>query len=281
MTCLLSSFEGPTHMIEADIIVRGRNPKEPIMCHPPDNTSDITLKEWLEAVKLHDKGIKLDFKSMEAVSLSLSLLQKGLAQMRSPVWINADILPGPGNQGTPLDPQAFLSVVRNLPNNVVLSLGWTTQWTAGTDNPGYSWEMVHKMEDLCRGLEHLITFPVRAALLAQSVSELTWLLQQSDRYSLTVWTNNNDKFQVEDLLPYRTCFDITRICYDLPEALRISSLKQELDAQKKIRLPVATLPLNFQHSLLNCAVLHHTFIYTLGNLHNAFYCELSWKMYIL
>ncbi|XP_077457320.1 protein FAM151B isoform X2 [Stigmatopora argus] len=208
---LTEALQGPTHMIEADIIIRGRDPKEPIMCHPPDTDSDITLKEWLEGVKLHDKGIKLDFKSMEAVSLSLSLLQEYLAQMRAPVWINADILPGTGNQ-----------------------------WTAGIDNPGYSWEMVHKMEDICRGLEHLITFPVRAALLAQSVSELTWLLQQSDRYSLTVWTSHNDKFQVEDLLPYRTCFDITRICYDLPEALR-SELKNILkDDKSTVFIPAKT-----------------------------------------
>lgn len=56
------SFLGPTHMIEADIIIRGRDPKEPIMAHPPDTDSDITLKEWLEGVKTHNKGIKLDFK---------------------------------------------------------------------------------------------------------------------------------------------------------------------------------------------------------------------------
>ncbi|XP_057686838.1 protein FAM151B isoform X1 [Corythoichthys intestinalis] len=221
------AIQGPTHMIEADIIVRGHDPKEPIMGHPPDTDSDITLKEWLEVVKMHDKGIKLDFKSLEALSLSVALLQEALAQMTIPVWINADVLTGPGNRGAPLDPQAFLAAVRTLPTNVVLSLGWTTQWTAGTDNPGYSWEMVHEMEDICRGLEHLITFPVRAALLAQSVSELTWLLQQSDRYSLTVWTGKNDKFQVQDLLPYRTCIDITRICYDLPEAQR-SMLTKDL-----------------------------------------------------
>lgn len=49
-------------MIEADIIMRSHDPKEPIMAHPPDTDSDITLKEWLEGVKAHDKGIKLDFK---------------------------------------------------------------------------------------------------------------------------------------------------------------------------------------------------------------------------
>lgn len=49
-------------MIEADIVMRGRDPKEPIMAHPPDTDSDITLREWLEGVKEYGKGIKLDFK---------------------------------------------------------------------------------------------------------------------------------------------------------------------------------------------------------------------------
>ncbi|KAG8011592.1 hypothetical protein GBF38_003839 [Nibea albiflora] len=181
--------------------------------------SDITLKEWLEGVKAYNKGIKLDFKSLEAVSSSVLLLEGLLAEPSRPIWINADILPGPGGQATPLEPQAFLSAVRILPTHTVLSLGWTTGWTAGKDNPGYSWDMVHVMDEICRTLKHPVTFPVRAALLAQSFSQLTWLLQQSDRYSLTVWTGQNDKLMVQDLMPYKEKFDISRIYYDLPDPL--------------------------------------------------------------
>lgn len=74
--------------------------------------------------------------SQEAVSLSVALLKEALAQMTFPVWINADILPGPGSQTKPLEPHAFLAAVKTLPTNIVLSLGWTTKWTAGIDNPG-------------------------------------------------------------------------------------------------------------------------------------------------
>uniref|UniRef100_A0A3Q3IZC4 Menorin-like domain-containing protein n=1 Tax=Monopterus albus TaxID=43700 RepID=A0A3Q3IZC4_MONAL len=178
---LTEALAGPTHMIEADISLSSHDSKEPIMAHPPTTDSDITLKEWLERVKVHNKGIKLDFKSLEAVSPSVLLLEEVLPDLGCPVWINADIFPGPGGQARPLDPQAFLSAVRTLPTCMVLSLGWTTGWTAETDNPGYSWDMVHGMEDISRTLEHPVTFPVRAALLAQSFSQLTWLLQQSDR----------------------------------------------------------------------------------------------------
>lgn len=49
-------------MIEADILLRGPDPQEPIMAHPPDNDSDISLQDWLKEVVKLDKGIKLDFK---------------------------------------------------------------------------------------------------------------------------------------------------------------------------------------------------------------------------
>ncbi|XP_031610259.1 protein FAM151B isoform X1 [Oreochromis aureus] len=217
---LAEALTGPSLMIEADIVMRGRDPKEPIMAHPPDTDSDITLREWLEGVKEYGKGIKLDFKSMEAVSPSLVLLQEVLTEPYRPVWINADIFSGPGGQIGPLQRHTFLSVVTRLPSHTVLSLGWTTGWTAGTDNPGYSWDMVHMMEKICRDLKHPVTFPVRAALLAKSFSQLTWLLKQSDRYTLTVWTGHSDEFSLQDLLPYREEFATSRIYFDLPDSLR-------------------------------------------------------------
>lgn len=67
---------------------------------------------------------------------SLALLEKVLAQTDLPLWLNADVLPGPGGQAEPLDSQAFLSAVRGVPPHMVLSLGWTTGWSAGTSNPG-------------------------------------------------------------------------------------------------------------------------------------------------
>ncbi|KAK5931820.1 hypothetical protein CgunFtcFv8_003583 [Champsocephalus gunnari] len=217
---LTEALTGPTHMIEADVVLRGRDPKEPIMAHPPDTDSDITLKEWLEKVKGCSKGIKLDFKSMEAVVPSVVLLEEMLTGPSCPLWINADILSGPGGKATPLEPQAFLSAVRTLPTHAVLSLGWTTGWTAGMDNAGYSWNMVRGMEEICRDLNHPVTFAVRAALLAHSLPPLTWLLQQAHRYTLTVWTGQEDTFILQDLLPYRKGFDVSRIYYDLPDSQR-------------------------------------------------------------
>ncbi|XP_032433960.1 protein FAM151B isoform X1 [Xiphophorus hellerii] len=209
---------GPSHMIEADVIMRDHDPMEPIMAHPPDTDSDITLKEWLEKVKMTSTGIKLDFKSLEAVSPSLALLEDLLAEPDRPLWINADVLSGPSGRTAPVDFQAFLSLVSGLPAQTVLSLGWTTGWTVGTNNSGYSWDMVHAMEEKSRDLKQPVTFPVRAALLAQSFSQLSWLLKQSDRYTLTVWTGQHDEFAPQDLKLYRKHFDVSRIYYDLPNS---------------------------------------------------------------
>ncbi|XP_037536684.1 protein FAM151B [Nematolebias whitei] len=133
---LTEALTGRTHMIEADVILRGHDPKEPVMAHPPDNDSDITLNEWLQEVKVYNKGIKLDFKSLEAVSPSLVLLKDVLAELSPPVWINADILCGPGGKAKPLDSEAFLFAVMTLPAHITLSLGWTTGWTSAAENPG-------------------------------------------------------------------------------------------------------------------------------------------------
>ncbi|KAM7378747.1 hypothetical protein PAMP_004346 [Pampus punctatissimus] len=88
-------------ILEADVTLEGygtANEKPiPIMAHPPDIYSDNTLDQWLDAVLASKKGIKLDFKSLASVGLSLDLLrQKNLnGGINRPVWLNADILHGP------------------------------------------------------------------------------------------------------------------------------------------------------------------------------------------
>lgn len=59
--------------------------------------------------------------------------------MNYPVWINADILPGPldGNATSAVNATKFLTGCKSLTSSV-LSIGWTTRWgnnfTEGTYN---------------------------------------------------------------------------------------------------------------------------------------------------
>ncbi|NXH09701.1 F151B protein, partial [Bucco capensis] len=189
----------------------------PIMAHPPETDSDITLQEWLKEIVNTDKGIKLDFKSLEAVQPSLELLGHVKQHLRRPVWINADILPGPNGNNAGVDAKQFLDTVTSSFPDVTLSLGWTTGWHPDKLNKGYDWMMVKAMAQICNTLSQLVTFPVRAALVQQSIPELCWLMQQSDRFSLTVWTGKEDVYSVEDLLHIRENFDISKVYYDILE----------------------------------------------------------------
>ncbi|NWY67228.1 F151B protein, partial [Erithacus rubecula] len=192
----------------------------PILAHPPDTDSDITLQEWLACMAGTDKGIKLDFKSLAAVGPSLELLGRlGPAPAR-PVWLNGDVLPGPRGSCAPLDARAFLGAVTSACPDATLSLGWTTACHPGLVpcvSPGYQWPMVQEMSQLCHPLSQPVTFPVRAALLPGSIPQLQWLLQQSHRYSLTVWAGKEDVYSVEDLLLIRENFDKSRVYYDIFE----------------------------------------------------------------
>uniref|UniRef100_A0A8C6SNW0 Family with sequence similarity 151 member B n=1 Tax=Neogobius melanostomus TaxID=47308 RepID=A0A8C6SNW0_9GOBI len=218
---LSEALKDSTLMLEADVLMRGQEPREPIMAHPPHTDSDISLREWLQELNTHnDKGIKLDFKSLDAVAPSMLILAQIWGRFSRPAWLNADVLPGPGGQASPLDAHKFLSALVSLSEDTVLSLGWTTGWTDGAENPGYSWEMVRAMEQICRSLKNPVTFPVRAALMGKSAPQLLWLLQQSHRYSLTVWTGQSDVFKMEDLLQFRKRLQPSRVYYDLPDDQR-------------------------------------------------------------
>ncbi|NXD05062.1 F151B protein, partial [Certhia familiaris] len=186
----------------------------PILAHPPDTDSDITLQEWLALMVSTNKGIKLDFKSLAAVGPSLELLELLGQPLDVPVWLNGDILPGPCGSCAPLDAHAFLG-------HPVPCLGLLGAVCVCVSvlclSPGYQWPMVTEMSRLCHPLSQPVTFAVRAALLPSSIPQLQWLLQQSHRYSLTVWTGKEDRYSVADLLLIRENFDKSRVYYDIFE----------------------------------------------------------------
>ncbi|XP_074056142.1 protein FAM151B isoform X2 [Macrotis lagotis] len=208
------ALKSGAHMIEADVLFCD---EQLIMAHPPEINSDNTLQEWLSEVLKTNKGIKLDFKSLAAVKPSMELLKDIKMDLNRPVWINADILPGPNAKDKGLDAKEFLETVTAFFPDVTLSLGWTTGWYPDQLNEGYSWTMVKDMEHVCNKLNQPVTFPVRAALVRQSLQQLLWLVQQSNRYSLTVWSGKDDQYRTEDLLSIREHFGKKHVFYDIFE----------------------------------------------------------------
>lgn len=80
------SRSGRVNMIEADIVLGtvqgGNGDVEPIMGHPPKKTSDLSLETFMTIILRHNleatdniKGVKLDFKSIEAFNGALPMLK--------------------------------------------------------------------------------------------------------------------------------------------------------------------------------------------------------------
>ena len=131
-------------MIEAD--VSAGEDGEPIMAHPPDTQSDLSLilflETVLEAVEAGGarKGIKLDFKSLDILQPSLETLKRLEVRLTFPVWLNADILTGPGGR-PPVEAAVFLQLCTTYFPTVTLSTGFTT----GSGLGQYSGQMMEEL----------------------------------------------------------------------------------------------------------------------------------------
>ena len=99
------SLAAGIHFFEADILLRrggagteaAVGPMVPIMAHPPATDSDLTLAEFLDRSSSRQIGIKLDFKTDEAIRGSVDVLsqyqRKRIAMATpNPLWMNADIV---------------------------------------------------------------------------------------------------------------------------------------------------------------------------------------------
>ncbi|XP_072292263.1 protein FAM151A [Eucyclogobius newberryi] len=220
-------------ILEADVTLQGHgtpNQKPiPIMAHPPNVTSDNTLDQWLDAVLESKKGIKLDFKSLASVGLSLDLLlQKNSTRgIHRPVWLNADILKDPWVPGfiPTVNGTQFLELVQEKFPDVTLSLGWMVLGV-------YTRAMVEEMFEMAKDLPQKVTFPIQALFVQKGWPHISWLLSQSSRFSLTLWQGSQHP-TVEDLLFVRDNSHPARVYYDIYEPT-LSTFKQAVEDQARV-----------------------------------------------
>lgn len=66
--------------------------------------------------------------------------------MTYPVWINADIIPGPVDNTLtiPVDPGVFFNGCKSL-SSAILSIGWTTRWGSEFNIGNYTDEQIDDM----------------------------------------------------------------------------------------------------------------------------------------
>ena len=207
-------------ILEADVSRRADG--TPIMAHPPSTDSDLSLEQFLKETLGSHKGIKLDFKTTNVLEPSLKILLEQTAQKQAmnPIWLNADILPGPCHSGSscsPVNPHTFLTLCTKYFPSATLSVGWTTNPFISIEKDFYESRFVQPMRDLLSSVTQPITFPVRANLIGKSMEQMLWLLSLSDNYTLTVWSAVHDEPNIKDLVALRKkVSNKTRIFYDLP-----------------------------------------------------------------
>lgn len=228
---LQSALTSESKMIEADVITGHLVDEEegektdriPIMGHPPSITSDLSLKEFLDAWNNSNKIIKLDFKSTEAFKLASPVIEhtfKDSPPNRLP-WLNADILPGPGPGDSPgVDADTFLKVSSKSFPDSILSLGWTTK---RNDNDKYSEHYINDMVDVLFKNKYMkpVTYAVRASFAVNSISELQYLLETSPVGStLTVWcSDSKDIINYPNLVQLINTVGANRVYLDLPDEM--------------------------------------------------------------
>lgn len=89
-------------------------------------------------------------------------INKNLLQITYPVWLNADILPGPVKATTtPVDPVKFLTLGAKHPRTV-LSIGWTTRYGGNITEGEYSRDQIGTMLRMINEyhINQTVTFPV-------------------------------------------------------------------------------------------------------------------------
>ncbi|XP_070830869.1 protein FAM151A isoform X1 [Chaetodon trifascialis] len=228
-------------ILESDITLEGygtSNEKPiPIMAHPPDIFSDNTLDQWLDAVLASRKCMKLDFKALESVGLSLDLLsQKNSSRgINRPVWVNADIVLGPNLQSPfpIINGTRFLQLIHEKFPDVTLSPGWKVLYVPQIFTKTYTRPMMEEMYNMIKDAPQKVTFPIYTVLAPRGWQHINWLLTQSSRFSLTLW-QDSIRPKVDDLLFIRDNTHPAAVYYDIYEPT-LSEFKQALGVQGRLR----------------------------------------------
>lgn len=182
--------------IETDIVMSAARPLQPIMAHPPAKSSDLTFEDFLDQVLSSRKHIKLDFKEIEAAIACAPLLRAAMPTLVANgqhVWLNADVLFGPGSwdgSKQPLDPETFFAALHDVyvsfPTHCHWSLGWKVELARATK---YTTEDANVMHTLLHkySIERAV-FPVCARLAARDMQPLLYLLNLLPQSQLLFWS---------------------------------------------------------------------------------------------
>jgi len=193
-------------------------PVIPIMAHPPERTSDLSFRSFLELATHHDergrrrrrKHLKLDIKEEECIRTVLDELRRmpttgegsapaGDESGNAPfIFFNADILPGPGSRKGPGNVSAgeligpcmeYMALEDGRGRaTCAFSLGWRTDPRSLL---GYTKEDAGAMERTIRDYDLAdtgVVLAVNARVLSKSLRALDGLMAAFPSCQVLVWT---------------------------------------------------------------------------------------------
>ena len=139
--------------------------------------------------------------------------------------VSASIIRGPNNKAAshpPIDYTRFLRLAKTHAPKATLVLGWTDAPASDGEETRYSWDTVMEMQEVVDKwkLKQPVSYSVRASLTKQSLPQLRWLMEMTDRSSLTVVAPKGDEIPVMDLIYIRNKLPKNRVLYDLHSELR-------------------------------------------------------------
>lgn len=237
-TDLDEALSSQVMMLEADVLMGKLNGDNtttlPIMAHPPNTSSDLSLEEFVKTVmekKDKKKGVKLDFKTMEAFAGSSAILKNLNENAKFPVFLNADIFAGPVSADRPnVLPHTFVDAAKSY-ENLTLSVGWTTKTEGGNtanQTKGYTDDHVNTAIEVLKDkkLSQPITYAVRANFAALSEPQMVKLVNSTDvkNATLTIWSSEDDAVNATLLSNLIKKVGVNNVYLDVPSKLK-SQLK--------------------------------------------------------
>lgn len=195
--------------IEADILM-GMDSSEcstglqqPIMAHPPNRESDLSFCRFMRLAIMKgalQKHLKLDFKEIATVGPCLDIIQNDLDFVGNnrTIFLNADILPGPGRSlddvSVPADQflvQCMASVSTMTTRKFVFSLGFTVDVCSVF---GYSEMHLAAMCNLIRThkLDQGIVLAVNARLLVKNMRPFERFLEKFPESQILCWVGSGE-----------------------------------------------------------------------------------------
>ena len=203
----------------------------PIMAHDPGSDSDLSLRDFLRRIvdktkTGSKKGVKLDFKELEVVEDAYKLIQAVESEIDFPVWMNKDLLNGPGSSSSDETLlRTFLDVTKKYFPTSTLSIGWRSNGAIFTppDEQRYTMEQMDTMIRYLNeaGVTQPVTYPVRALYVGASVEEFSYIFQEVPGSTLTIWSTL-DEFEQSDVDSLRAALNTLgreNIYLDVPKEL--------------------------------------------------------------